>query len=129
MTDSPPNPPQSSRLWAVLALAGVGALGLLLAARGRAPGQGLVAVLGRDGPRIALLAAAAALYAAPTLIAWRRQHRDVLALGALNLFLGWTFVGWVAALVWAVMAAESPRADRNGGSPESPDSPPASGPH
>lgn len=43
------------------------------------------------------------LYFLPTAIAHRRRHRNTLALGALNLLLGWTLLGWVAALVWALM--------------------------
>jgi hypothetical protein len=31
----------------------------------------------------------------------RRRHPNTVAIGILNLFLGWTFLGWVAALVWA----------------------------
>jgi len=40
------------------------------------------------------------VYFFPTLCA--RRNRNVVAIGALNLFLGWTLVGWVAALVWAL---------------------------
>lgn len=48
-------------------------------------------------------------YFFPFLIAWARDHRQVLAIFALNLFLGWTFVGWVIALVWALIRpAEEP---------------------
>jgi len=36
----------------------------------------------------------------PTLVGINNKKR--LAISLLNLFLGWTFVGWVAALVWAV---------------------------
>jgi hypothetical protein len=42
----------------------------------------------------------AALYFVPTIIGLRK--RDVVSIFALNLLLGWTFVGWVAALVWAL---------------------------
>jgi hypothetical protein len=31
-----------------------------------------------------------------------RNKRNVGAIFALNLFLGWTLIGWVLALVWAV---------------------------
>lgn len=41
------------------------------------------------------------LYFLPALIASRRQNRQWRAITVLNLFLGWTFVGWVVALVWA----------------------------
>jgi len=37
----------------------------------------------------------------PTGVAAIRNHPNTLAIFFLNLFLGWTFVGWVAALVWA----------------------------
>lgn len=41
------------------------------------------------------------LYFVPSFVAWARHHRNEGAIGVLNLFLGWTFVGWVVALVWA----------------------------
>jgi Superinfection immunity protein len=37
----------------------------------------------------------------PRLIALWRRHRQTLAIFILNLFLGWTLLGWVDALVWA----------------------------
>jgi hypothetical protein len=37
----------------------------------------------------------------PTIVAVFRNHRQLLAIFVLNLFLGWTLVGWVIALVWA----------------------------
>jgi hypothetical protein len=39
------------------------------------------------------------LYFLPTIVAFR--HRNQTAIFILNLFLGWTFIGWVLALVWA----------------------------
>jgi len=44
-----------------------------------------------------------ALYFLPTLIAFLRQHKNKLAIFLLNLFLGWTILGWVVSLVWSVM--------------------------
>jgi Superinfection immunity protein len=44
----------------------------------------------------------AVIYFLPAFIASKRNHRQTTAIALLNLFLGWTFVGWVAALVWAV---------------------------
>ena len=41
------------------------------------------------------------LYFIPTIIAVARGHRQILAIGMLNTLVGWTFVGWVIALVWA----------------------------
>jgi hypothetical protein len=42
------------------------------------------------------------MYFLPSLIALGRSKRDLLAIFLLNLFLGWTGIGWVVALVWAV---------------------------
>lgn len=42
------------------------------------------------------------LYFLPTIEAYLNDHGNMAALGALNLLLGWTVVGWVAALVWAL---------------------------
>ena len=41
-------------------------------------------------------------YFLPTIIALARKQRNALAIFLLNFFLGWTFVGWVVALVWSV---------------------------
>jgi hypothetical protein len=42
------------------------------------------------------------LYFVPTIIALARKQRNTVAIAVLNFFLGWTFVGWVVALVWAL---------------------------
>ena len=43
-----------------------------------------------------------ALYFLPGFVAAMRGHHNVAAIVVLNLFLGWTLVGWVVALVWAM---------------------------
>lgn len=43
-----------------------------------------------------------ALYLLPTIIAVTRIHHNAMAICALNVLLGWTLLGWVAALVWAL---------------------------
>jgi hypothetical protein len=50
--------------------------------------------------RIVLWALAVALYFLPAMTGHRKANGG--AIFALNLFLGWTFVGWVVALVWAL---------------------------
>jgi len=40
------------------------------------------------------------VYFLPAIVASGKNHFNGILL--LNLFLGWTFVGWVGALVWAV---------------------------
>ncbi|MEN8613689.1 superinfection immunity protein [Dehalogenimonas sp. THU2] len=42
------------------------------------------------------------IYFLPTTIAIARKRRNTGAIFLLNLLLGWTFIGWVVALVWAV---------------------------
>ena len=40
-------------------------------------------------------------YFIPTIAAHVRDHRSSAAIALLNLFLGWTILGWLAALIWA----------------------------
>lgn len=47
-----------------------------------------------------LVAASPIIYFLPSVVG--RKKRNFGAILILNLFLGWTVVGWVAALVWAV---------------------------
>lgn len=47
-----------------------------------------------------LLAVAGVIYFLPAYLG--RNKRNAWAIFALNLLLGWTFLGWVAALVWAL---------------------------
>lgn len=46
----------------------------------------------------------AALYFLPTIIACKKKN--LVGIFLLNFFLGWTFLGWVGALVWAACAEE-----------------------
>jgi len=50
----------------------------------------------------------AAIYFAPTIIAIRRGHLQILPIGLLNVFLGWTLIGWVCALIWSATAKPQP---------------------
>jgi len=40
-------------------------------------------------------------YFLPAIVASHRKHKNATAIFLTNLFLGWTFIGWVVALVWA----------------------------
>lgn len=51
---------------------------------------------------IAFLMVLIALYFTPTVLAVGRQHRSALAIGALNILLGWTLLGWLVALIWSL---------------------------
>jgi Na+/H+-dicarboxylate symporter len=41
------------------------------------------------------------IYFLPTIVALSRKKSNRTAIFFLNLFLGWTFVGWIVSLVWA----------------------------
>ena len=41
-------------------------------------------------------------YFLPTIIAIARKRQTTLALFVLNLVLGWTVIGWIVALIWAL---------------------------
>ena len=43
----------------------------------------------------------------PTIIAFRRNHPNKVAIFLVNLFLGWTVLGWVAALVWSATSTQT----------------------
>ena len=49
-----------------------------------------------------LLVALSGVYFAPTITAANAGSRFLLPIFVLNLFLGWTFIGWFVALIWAV---------------------------
>lgn len=43
-----------------------------------------------------------ALYFLPSLVATMKKKRNSGAIFAVNLFLGWTVIGWIVAIVWAL---------------------------
>lgn len=43
----------------------------------------------------------ALLYFLQMFIAWRRKHGSSGGIMVLNIFLGWTGIGWLLALIWA----------------------------
>ena len=43
-----------------------------------------------------------ALYFVPSIVGWKTK--GVNGIIVLNLFLGWTGIGWIAALIWAVQS-------------------------
>jgi hypothetical protein len=42
------------------------------------------------------------LYFLPSMIGWNKRSSGAII--ALNILLGWTFIGWVVALVWSLTA-------------------------
>lgn len=65
---------------------------------------------------IVILLLIAALYFLPWLCALMRGRTNTGSIFLLNLFLGWTLVGWVVALVWAFAHDPMPRVVSAGGS-------------
>ena len=51
---------------------------------------------------IILAAVAVVAYMLPAIIASLRGHHKVGSIFFVNLLLGWTFIGWVAALAWSM---------------------------
>jgi hypothetical protein len=52
---------------------------------------------------------AAGIYVLPALLAWSMGSPQRVAITLVDLLLGWTILGWIAALIWAIMSG-------NGGS-------------
>lgn len=46
------------------------------------------------------------LYFLPAVIATQRKHHNTRPIVLVNTFLGWTALGWLAALVWSVSAVQ-----------------------
>jgi len=42
------------------------------------------------------------IYFLPSIVAWKTKGFNGIAV--LNIFLGWTILGWIAALIWAVQS-------------------------
>lgn len=69
-----------------------------------------VSVDGTTGPAIMFVAVffvfSIAFYFLPGIIASIRGHRQQAAIWLIDILLGWTFIGWVVALVWACTTPE-----------------------
>ncbi len=57
---------------------------------------------------VLIIVAGAIVYLLPSLIAVVRKHHQTGAVIAVNLFLGWTLIGWVIALAMALSAHRAP---------------------
>lgn len=54
------------------------------------------------------LLALVVIYFLPLFIAVFRSKHNAVAISILNLVAGWTFIGWVVALVWACVNDKPP---------------------
>ena len=76
---------------------------IFLADVGSAAGAGFLGLFG-----IVLFFAAIALYFVPTIIAFVRKKSNKTPILVLNLLLGWSLIGWVVSLVWALSQDQQP---------------------
>ena len=42
----------------------------------------------------------------PTFVAFVREHRHAVLILVLNVFFGWTIIGWLVLLIWAAVGEE-----------------------
>lgn len=49
------------------------------------------------------------VYFIPAAVASHRRHRNAAAIFMTNLLLGWTFLGWAVAMIWACTANTRPQ--------------------
>lgn len=47
------------------------------------------------------------LYFLPTIIAYQRDHDSQISIFFVNLFLGWTVIVWLAAVIWAASGTKT----------------------
>ncbi len=64
--------------------------------------SGLMDTLLNTGVGQFILVLLLTLYFAPAITAFFRYHRNRAPILVINLFLGWTFIGWVVALAMSV---------------------------
>ena len=49
---------------------------------------------------IGLVVACVVLYLIPSIVGWRKRNASTII--AVNIFLGWTVIGWLLAFYWAI---------------------------
>lgn len=59
--------------------------------------------------RLLIVPAVLALYFTPGIVSRVRRCKAHNGILVVNLFLGWTFIGWVVALAWASSGAVEPK--------------------
>ncbi|MBS4004989.1 MAG: hypothetical protein ACJAVZ_002047 [Afipia broomeae] len=89
----PGNPPTQKRPGTILAVSVIAVSLLVGAAYG---GNGAVIL----GTMFGLF-----IYLLPAFIAYQRWHTNRHAILVINLFLGWSIIGWLGALIWSATSA------------------------
>jgi hypothetical protein len=57
---------------------------------------------------LVFLAIGLGVYFLPTIVAFARNKSNKMAIFLLNFLLGWTLIGWVVSIVWAVTNDQPP---------------------
>jgi len=60
-----------------------------------------------------IFAVSVAIYFLPGIVASNREHASAGGIWVLNIFLGWTLLGWVVALAWACANSPAPAQSRS----------------
>ena len=58
-------------------------------------------ILGGSILLVVFIVLGGAMYFTPSIVGTYRGHKSIAGIVILNLFLGWTLIGWVAALIWS----------------------------
>ncbi len=63
----------------------------------------------QDTVIIVMIIVGIVFYFIPSIIALVRMKKNLIAIIALNFFLGWSLIGWVVSLVWSLSSDSKPR--------------------
>ena len=67
----------------------------------------MITILALSWQHILILLIIIIPYFIPTFVAYGRKKSNTGAIFALNYFLGWSLIGWVVALIWALSNKEN----------------------
>ena len=56
-----------------------------------------------------IILAAVLFYFSPSIIAYDRKHRNFTTILILNIFMGWTVLGWLIAFIWSTTDNTRPK--------------------
>ncbi|GAA4274832.1 superinfection immunity protein [Aquimarina gracilis] len=63
----------------------------------------------QDTVLVIMLVVGVVAYFIPSIIALLRMKKNLIAIIALNFFLGWSLIGWVVSLVWSLSSDSKPQ--------------------
>lgn len=77
---------------------------LITPAMAQSSGPAIGVMFGFGAFSIVLIIIGIVLYFIPTFIAFRRKHPNKWIIFLINFLLGATLIGWIAALIWSLLA-------------------------